>query len=527
MTAKRLLLAGATALLGCISSQAKGPNVVLILADDLGYGDIFALNPQSRIRTPNIDRLVKRGLYFTDAHSCSSVSSPSRYGLMTGRYAFRSTLKEGVLNGYGTVLGKADNDVASVDAACLISDDRRSIADMFQDAGYNTACIGKWHLGWRWTVAQDGRHVDFTRPVTDGPVEHGFDYYFGIAGSLDMPPYVYVENDMPVAVADSMYEGAKNFEYSRKGEMSSDFSFQNCLPLLTDKAIEYINGQRDEDSPFFLYFPLTAPHTPILPSRDFVGKSHLNPYGDFVMMVDAMVGMVVAALKKQDMWENTIFIFTSDNGCSPGSVTGWDDMLRQGHHPSYIYRGAKRDIWDGGHRIPCIISWGEHFRNQSDQTLVCLTDFYATFAQMTSTPLQANEAEDSYSFWSSLVSIGENQRKDIVHQSSDGSLALRKGRWKLIFCPGSGGNATKEERTTWPQMPQYQLYDMEKDPQEQHNLYGTHKKISRELASRLVHHINSGRSTPGSDSKNDPVDAWHQIESIYNFSRNKIENAQY
>ena len=240
-------------------AYAQKPNIVLILADDLGYGDISAFNDRTSLVTPNLDRLCENGIRFTDAHSNSSVSTPSRYGIMTGRYAFRSDLKEGVLGGFSSP---------------LIAEDRSTVASMLSSCGYSTAMIGKWHLGWNWSC-RDGKpdKVDYSGPVTGGPVDRGFDYFYGIAASLDMSPYVYVENNMPTAVPDKVSEDiSKGILMQRSGPQSPDFEHKDCLPNFTQRAVEYIKAHKDDENPFFLYVPLTAPHTPVLPSEEFAGK---------------------------------------------------------------------------------------------------------------------------------------------------------------------------------------------------------------------------------------------------------------
>ena len=326
---KSAVLVSAAALTSSLACAAQ-PNVVFILADDMGYGDVSALNEKSRIRTPAIDALCRDGVTFTDAHSGSSVSTPSRYGILTGRYAFRTTLKSGVTNSYSPP---------------LIAPSRRTIATFLSELGYSTACIGKWHLGWNWTM-RDGK-VDFSGPVGDGPVTRGFDYFFGIPASLDMPPYVYIENDRVTAQPDRTSADGKGLLLQRSGPQGADFEHGECLQRITRKSLEYIAAQSAK-KPFFLYMPLTAPHTPILPSEEFRGKSGLSPYGDFVMMVDDVVAQIVARLKEQGLYENTVVVFAADNGCFHGA--GVKEMEAGGHFPSYIYRGYKSDLFDGGHR---------------------------------------------------------------------------------------------------------------------------------------------------------------------------------
>jgi len=327
---------------GCRHSNSR-PNIVYILADDLGYGDVNCLNSESKIPTPNIDSLAQRGVLFTDAHSGSAVCTPTRYGILTGRYSWRTRLQSGVLTGYSPP---------------LIDEDRLTVGAMLQQWGYVTGCIGKWHLGWDWQTKdsyfytdaweETDRHVDFSKRILNGPTTRGFDYFFGIAASLDMTPYVYVENDRAVEMPDRTIEATSGYTFYRKGPIAPGFSHDQVLPLCAQKAEEFI--RRNSSHPFFLYFPLTAPHTPILPIDRFKGKSGIGPYGDFVMQCDDTVGKILSVLQKTGQKENTLVIFTSDNGCSP--MADFQDLAAKGHFPSYRYRGAKAatvsPLWPAG-----------------------------------------------------------------------------------------------------------------------------------------------------------------------------------
>ena len=327
----------------------KKPNIVYILADDLGYGDVSCLNENGKINTRNIDSIAKAGMIFTDAHSGSAVCTPTRYGVITGRYAWRTRLKRGVLGGWSKPLMKPE---------------RMTVASMLKANGYNTGCVGKWHLGWEWSLTNENpnvenwdmnaENVDFAKPIKQGPRDFGFDYYFGIAASLDMAPYVYVENDMPTAVPDSIIDGSEGKKYWRKGAIAPDFEHVDVLPKITEKAVGFIERQ-SKAKPFFLYFPLTAPHKPIMPGKEFQGKSGLNEWGDFVLQVDWTVGQVLKALKQKGLEDNTLIILTSDNGATPGADFAF--LEKSGHDPSYIFRGHKADIFEGGHRIPFIAKW--------------------------------------------------------------------------------------------------------------------------------------------------------------------------
>ena len=495
---KSAVLVSAAALTSSLACAAQ-PNVVFILADDMGYGDVSALNEKSRIRTPAIDALCRDGVTFTDAHSGSSVSTPSRYGILTGRYAFRTTLKSGVTNSYSPP---------------LIAPSRRTIATFLSELGYSTACIGKWHLGWNWTM-RDGK-VDFSGPVGDGPVTRGFDYFFGIPASLDMPPYVYIENDRVTAQPDRTSADGKGLLLQRSGPQGADFEHGECLQRITRKSLEYIAAQSAK-KPFFLYMPLTAPHTPILPSEEFRGKSGLSPYGDFVMMVDDVVAQIVARLKEQGLYENTVVVFAADNGCFHGA--GVKEMEAGGHFPSYIYRGYKSDLFDGGHRVPLVVSRGGKNGGRVERGLVSLTDFYATFAEMAGYRLTPGEGEDSYSLWGVVTGKGGNLRPDAVHHSNNGSFSLREGRWKILFTAGSAGwsfPTFPKDREYIATLPSMQLYDLESDPGETKNVIAEHPDVVRRLTVRMREHIERGRSTPGPVQTNETRGEWKQTALFMN-----------
>ena len=435
---------------------AQKPNVILILADDMGYGDMSALNPESKILTENLDALARGGVLFTDAHASSSLSTPSRYSVLTGRYSWRSGMHWGVFDGYHQ--------------GAMIEEGRGTLGSMFSSMGYDTACFGKWHLGWNWTLkdgASDEKDVDFSKPVTNGVTTRGFDHFFGIVASLDMPPYVYVEDDMPTCEPDHIAERMTGLKLFRRGPMSPDFDPTECLPKFFEKGTAYVNAHKDSDKPFFIYMPLNAPHTPVLPTPEYEGKSGIGPYGDYVLMVDDLIGKLVQTLKDNGQWEKTILIFATDNGCAP--AIDISILENQGHYPSYIYRGYKSDIFDGGHRIPLLVTWEGHVVPGRDASLVCLSDIYATMAQMLGYKVSDDEAEDSFSFWGNLTRHGRTARKDIIHLSGRGALALREKDSKLVFYAGSGGwsHPTEKELEGLPEM---QLYDMAADPSEKDTL---------------------------------------------------------
>ena len=488
------------------------PNIVFILADDMGYGDVSAFNENSHIQTNNIDQMAANGVIFTDAHSCSSVSTPTRYGIITGRYNWRSKLKSGVLYGYSRP---------------IIPTTRSSIATMLKSTGYTTACIGKWHLGWNWGTkvghekpdadALTDEDVDYTKPISNGPVDLGFDYFYGFCGSLDMAPYVYVENNQPTATQIGTVPAGKKPGFWRGGAIGNDFTHQDCLPNLTNRAIKYIDEHAYGKQPFFLYLPLPAPHTPILPDKKFKGKTGLGDYGDFVLMVDDVVGQVREALRRNGIDSNTLLVFTTDNGCSPAG--GIPEMAAKGHHANYIWRGMKADLFDGGHRVPTIVEWNNVASKGKCTQTICLNDFYATFAALNGYKLKDNEAEDSYNILPLIQNPCYPQiiREATVHHSIRGQFAIRKGDWKLLCSPSSGGWSFPKpgvDKDVIANLPPIQLFNMKDDPIESKNVYREHPEIVKELKQLLQKYIREGRSTPGSNQTNDAVNKWEQIKGI-------------
>ncbi len=468
-----IALALLLAITGCQESKKEGkyPNIVYILADDLGYGDVSALNKNSKIHTQAIDKLADEGMIFTDAHSGSAVCTPTRYGILTGRYAWRSRLKNGVLWSYDEH---------------LIDTGRITVASLLKSHGYNTACIGKWHLGLDWAKDTNNR-VDYSKPIKNGPNSNGFDYFFGITASLDIPPYVYIENDRVTMQPKDTIEANSGKAFWRRSEIAPDFKMEEVLPKLTSKAVTYINQQKENNAPFFLYFALPAPHTPILPTVKFQGKSKTNEYGDFVLMVDDVVAQIEKAIKLAGLENNTLIIFTSDNGCSPGADFKELDSL--GHHPSHVFRGAKADIYEGGHRIPFIAKWpGKINAKQTYDYTICLTDFMATCAAIVGDSLPSNAAEDSYNFLPVLLS--ENSvvpvREATVHHSVNGSFSIRQGKWKLIFCAGSGGwSSPRPKETKKLGLYPVQLYNLEKDIAEENNVAEHNPEVVKRLTALM------------------------------------------
>ncbi|WP_197705561.1 sulfatase family protein [Labilibaculum antarcticum] len=490
----RVFIASVFVLVGFIvqTIQAQNPNIIVILADDMGYGDIQAYNQESNIPTPNLNTLCEEGLVFTDAHTNSSVCTPTRYGVLTGRYAWRTRLKRGVLSGYSNH---------------LIDTSRATIASVVKRKDYNTAVIGKWHLGadFAWKngscpkeadgllYVAENNEVDYSLPVKNGPNQLGFDYSFIISGSLDMGPYVYLENGLATAIPDHMFPASNFPAYLRKGEIASDFKHREVLDEFTQKAVSYIDEQAKTKKPFLLYFALTGPHKPALPAKRFIGKSGLEAYGDMVVQVDWTVGEINQALKKNGIEENTLVIFTSDNGSYMYKI-GEDqpdcfvDQMVEGYHASnhranYIWRGTKTDIYEGGHRVPFVVKWPEVVKdgNTSDKT-ICLTDIFASIAEITNANVSSEMGPDSYSFAKVLSGKEDIKRPSIVHHSVNGVFAVRQGKWKMIFSNGSGG---REKPSGKPFGKPYMLYDMENDPQEASNVIRANPEVAKNIEEYL------------------------------------------
>ena len=482
------------------------PNIVYILADDLGYGDVTSYNARGRLITTHIDRLAREGVRFTDAHTSSAVCTPTRYGILTGRYNWRSTLKSSVLSGY---------------SRALIDSERLTVGELLQKSGYHTAFVGKWHLGWDWAFANDPDEldqlssnppVDFRQPIKSGPSERGFTYSYGFSGSLDMPPYVYVEDNRPTAVPTDSTVSVDDKGFWRKGPTAPDFVHANVLPHLTSHAVRYIEQWAKEAKPFFLYFALPAPHTPILPTTAFMGKSNTNFYGDFVLQVDDVVGQVMNTLEKQGIADNTLVIFTSDNGCSPKA--NFEELAQVGHDPSAGYRGHKADIYEGGHRVPFVVRWPARAkRGLVTDEVICTTDLMATVAEIVGTPLPPNAGEDSYSMLPVLTkaTYAKPLREATVHHSISGRFAIRQGDWKLILWPGSGGWSYPSAPEDLRGLPPMQLYNLADDPAEEENLVSVYPQRVARLQALLARYIEEGRSTPGPRQQNSGPSRWPQL----------------
>lgn len=482
-----------------VDHEEDRPNIIYILADDLGYGDLSALNPDSKIETPHIDRLVHEGLSFTDAHSPSAVCTPTRYGILTGRYSWRSRLKSGVLVGVDSV---------------LIEPGRRTVGTLLQESGYHTAGIGKWHLGLNWVTKSPDHplyeggdkwqvartNIDYTKPVTKGPKDLGFDYSFIIPSSLDIMPYCYLENNHVVEPADDFTEGkdpgvAGRGTFWRPGEVSPGFRHDEVMFTFTEKAVRYVEGRAATGQPFFLYLPLSAPHTPWLPTDRFKDTSEAGDYGDFVRLVDWSVGQLLSTLDSLNLTDETLIMLTSDNGADWRET----DKDQFDHLANAGFRGRKADIWEAGHRIPFIARWpGVIAPNTRTDALTSLTDLTATLAALLGRDLDEQTAEDSYN----LLPVLQGQtldapiREAIVHHSLDGMFAIRKGEWKLILGRGSGGFTAPRRYTPQPDEPAGQLYNLAADPAETTNLYNERPALVAELTALLEQYQREGRSAP-------------------------------
>jgi arylsulfatase A len=472
--------------------HAASPNVILVMADDLGIGDISPTNPDCKIKTPHLRQMANEGLTFLDAHTPSSVCTPTRYGLLTGRYNWRSRLARGVLSGT---------------SEHLIPTDRPTLGHLMRTAGYHTAMIGKWHLGWDW--ARNGEGIDFTKPVKNGPDINGFDQYYGHCGSLDMPPYVWVDTGRITAQPDreeGVTKAEDRYGWYRKGPIGSDFKIPEVLPHLFEKSIAYVESRAEQaksGKPFFLYLALPAPHTPIVPVPPFKDASGLNPYADFVMQVDHHMGQLLATINAAGLDDDTLVIFTSDNGCSPEA--NFPLLEEKGHDPSGKYRGHKADIYEGGHRVPLIARWpGEIEAGRKTDALACLTDVYATLSAITQQERQAVGGEDGYSLLPVFKGEVSSGRDTLISHSIGGSFAFRQGSWKLCLSSGSGGwSAPREAEAKKQGLPAMQLFNLAEDPGETKNLLDDEPNKVKQLLTLLNEQVRNGRCTTGQALKND------------------------
>jgi arylsulfatase A len=492
---------GVVKILGCVllllvseslpAQKKQVPNIVYILADDMGYGDISSYNPEGKIATPNIDKLAAQGMRFTDAHSPSSVCTPTRYSLMTGRYPWRSRLPVGVLRGYSRTLIEAD---------------RPTVASLLKAKGYETAVIGKWHLGVDWALNKedqsvlktegygiksemDPKDIDFEKAPSKGPNTAGFNYSYILPASLDMPPYCYLENQKLTEPLTSYTDGNKlqsgyTGPFWREGKMSPSFDFHAVLPNFVDRAASFIKKQT-KAKPFFLYLPMPAPHTPWMPTDGFKGKSKAGEYGDFVQQVDAAVGQLLKTLDDAGLAENTLVVFASDNG--PYWRQNFVEMFD--HKAAGEFRGMKGDAFEGGHRIPFIVRWpGKVRANTVSNATTTLANLMATCREIVGDKDPKFDTEDSYSILPVLLGKAKqvNEQPAVVHSSSIGFFAIRKGDWKLIEGMGSGGFTEPRQLNPAPGQPLGQLYNLSSDIAEQNNLYDKNPEKVKELSDLLA-----------------------------------------
>ena len=483
------------------------PHILLILADDLGYGDVGCYNSESRVPTPHLDQLSREGLRFLDAHSPSTVCTPTRYSLMTGRMAFRTGYR-GVFTGAG--------------GPSLIEKSRLTLPAMLKQKGYRTACVGKWHIGLTFfdkegkPIHQNGlpavKQIDYSRKIPDGPLHRGFDQFFGTAccPTTDWL-YAWIDGDSipvpPTGIVDRT--PLPKHPYSRDnrpGMIAPDFDLESVDLLLLEKSQAFLKHHVKEKpkQPVFLFHSMQAVHLPSFPAKQFQGKSTTGPHGDFILEMDFIVGRLLQTLKELHIEDRTLVIFTSDNGPEVTSVVHMrKDHQHDGARP---WRGMKRDNWEGGHRVPLIIKWpGKITADRTTSQTICLTDIMATLGALTDASLPNNAAEDSYNFLPVL--LGSQSEKRLIrpytlHQTISLAIAIRQGKWKYLDHRGSGGNNYNRGDLRAFQLEERlpnaagQLYDLESDPGETRNLYDDHPKVVKRLKSLLTKSQTTGRSAP-------------------------------
>ncbi len=482
-----------TGVLGCLaallavaaapSAAAERPHVVLILVDDMGYGDPGCFNPESKIHTPHIDHVAAQGMRFIDAHAAGPLCHMSRYGLMTGRYPFRT-------------------DVSRWPTQPLIEQDQTTLASMLGKQGYDTAMVGKWHLGFK--------EQGYEQPLPGGPVDVGFDSFFGIRASTDIPPYFYIRDNRAVTPPTKLLAANQSDGWSpiqgafwRQGLIAADMDLADVLPRFTDEAVgvirEHAARPAKPAAPLFLYVAFPAPHTPWLPSPEFSGASQAGLYGDFTQMVDAMIGRILAALEQAGYSDDTLLLITSDNG----PVWYAEDVRRFDHDSAGRLRGMKADAWEAGHRMPFIVRWpGVVQPRTTSEQLVSFTDLLATLAAITGYELAVDEGPDSFDFSPALRGQAQPQatgRGGLALQSGGGLMTYREGKWKLIDGLGSGGFSSPRKVKPEAGEPAFQLYDLEKDPGETTNLASQQPQVVARLRGelqRVVHSEGHRRPSP-------------------------------
>ncbi len=472
------------------------PNIVLLYADDMGYGDLGIQNPDSKIPTPHLDRLAREGTRFTDAHSSSGICTPSRYALLEGRYHWRKF--HGIVNAFDQP---------------VLDEEKQTLAELLKAKGYRTACIGKWHLGWDWNAIKRAgakpegeakkkafapEAFDWSKPIPGGPLSHGFDYYFG-DDVPNFPPYAWIENDRvittPTVALTTTAKTAEGSWEARPGPSVKDWDFWAVMPKLTVKAEEWI-GRQSKETPFFLYFPFTSPHAPIVPTEEFVGKSKANGYGDFMVQTDDTVGRVLAALKKHGFEANTMVIFTADNG---PEHYAYERIRNFGHRSMGPLRGLKRDIYEGGHRVPFVVRWpGVVPAGKVNDGLLSQIDVFATMAAVVGADIPAGSAEDSFNQLALIKGEGRSVRDALVHNTNPNGYAIRKGDWVLV--DAKTGSVSKvpawfDEANGYADdaLPG-ELYHLRDDPAQKRNRYADMPGKVAELKDVLEHIKSRGQA---------------------------------
>ena len=494
------------ALLFADTTLPAEPNILFILADDLGYGDVGCYNPESKVPTPNLDRLAADGMRFTDAHSPSTVCTPTRYSILTGRMQFRTGMK-GVFTGAG--------------GPCLIEEGRLTLPQMLRDKGYTTACVGKWHIGMSFFDKEGKRitnqrlegvkQIDYSRPIPDAPIHRGFDTFFG---TVSCPTtdwlYAFIDGDRIPVPPTKIINKKKlpNHAYSRDcrpGMVADNFDHEEVDLVFLRKSREFLEQhvKTKPGKPFFLYHSMQAVHLPSFPAEQFKGKTQAGPHGDFIFEMDYIVGELLKTLEELGVADNTLVIFASDNGPEVQAV---NDMRKTYNHDgARPWRGVKRDQWEGGHRTPFIVRWpGKVTPGTTSDQLLSLTDVMATCAEITGTVLPNNAAEDSYNMLPVLLGTQGNTpvRRFMLEQTIFLEMSIRDGQWKYLDHQGSGGNNYSRIKLkpyaledTDPQAPG-QLYNLETDPSETTNLYSRYPEIVRGMKAQLEAFKSSGRSAP-------------------------------
>jgi arylsulfatase A len=480
------------------SAFAAKPNIVILYADDLGYGDLRCFNPDSKIPTPHLDKLAAEGMRFTDAHSSSGICTPSRYAMLTGRHHWREF--HGIDSGFDKP---------------FIKPERLTLPEMLRESGYATACIGKWHLGWDWdSIRKPGSppksksHEDFdwTKPFRGGPLDQGFDHYFG-DNVINFPPYAWIEDDRFPVAPDITFtktpQATKEGSWEcRPGPGRSDWDFYKVLPTLTEKGVEYIRSRKGNEQPFLLYFPLPSPHAPIVPNDKFDGASKAGAFGDFVVETDDTCGQLLNALREAGLYENTIVIFSADNGAEQYAYARDE---KHGHWSTHPLRGLKRDIYEGGHRVPTIIKWpGLTKPGSVSGALISQIDFMATLASALGYELPDDSAEDSHDLLPLLKGEKASVRTTHVHNTNPKGYAIRHGKWTLIdaktgYVSGVGKGWELRHGYKPDDESPVELYDMEKDIGQRNNLAAEHPEIVKEMQELLAKIKADGHSAPRLD----------------------------